>query len=245
MKKWLKEKVPEEYYGQTIFIAAAAAFIVSSVVLVPGELLKQRLQMGQIASLREGIPQIFKNDGILGFYAGYSGVCLRDIPYTMLELGLYDNLKEKIIQFKNKNAAAGQEKEGGQLENLLAALISGGITAFLTAPLDNVKTKLMVDTGYNGFFDCMAKTAKTNGVGALFAGSAARVAWLMPFTAFYLPVYEIIKRKIAATPTLPGALAVKGGEQQVAFKSFRTGRAQRRPMAMTQPYSKYSSSVCF
>ena len=89
MKKWLKEKVPEEYYGQTIFIAAAAAFIVSSVVLVPGELLKQRLQMGQIASLREGIPQIFKNDGILGFYAGYSGVCLHRSSRASLHLHLH------------------------------------------------------------------------------------------------------------------------------------------------------------
>lgn len=244
LKKWIKDQVPEEHYGKALYIAAAAAFVVSSVVLVPGELLKQRLQMGQIASVRSGIPSIFKSEGILGFYAGYSGVCMRDIPYTMFELGIYDNLKDMIVRFKNKNAAAGEERAGSQLDELLAAAISGGITGFLTAPLDNIKTKLMVDTGYSGFFDCVSKTVKTNGVPSLFAGSAARVAWLLPFTAIYLPVYEIVKRKIAlSSPALPNPLAVKGGHMQSRNRDM--GRAFRRPLAMTRPYSKYSGSVCF
>lgn len=243
LKKWIKEKVPEEHYGKALYVAAAAAFITSSVVLVPGELLKQRLQMGQISSVRQGIPHIFKNEGILGFYAGYSGVCLRDIPYTMMELGIYDNLKDMIISFKNRNAAKGEEMPAGQLDELLAAAISGGITGFLTSPLDNIKTKLMVDTGYNGFFDCLFKCAKNNGVSSLFSGSAARVAWLMPFTAIYLPVYEIIKRKMAEAPvTMPGALGVKGGH----VRNNAWGRAFRKPVtAFQRPYSKYASAMCF
>ena len=105
-------------------------------------------------------------------------------------------MQKSNYQFKNRNAAEGEKRPGGQMEELLAAAISGGFTGFLTAPLDNIKTKLMVDVGYTGFFDCLFKTAKNNGVPSLFAGSAARVAWLMPFTAIYLPVYEILKRKI-------------------------------------------------
>ncbi len=159
----------------------------------------------------------------------------------VLELGIYDNLKSSIIKFRNRNAAKGEERPGGQLEELLAAAISGGITGFLTSPLDNIKTKLMVGTGYNGFFDCLFKTAKTNGVPSLFAGSAARVAWLMPFTAIYLPVYEIVKRKMAEKPVLPSPLGVKGGH----MTNRNVGRAFRRPVAMQQPYSRYSGSVCF
>lgn len=246
LKKWIKEKIPEEHYGKALFVAAAAAFVVSSVVLVPGELLKQRLQMGQISSVRQGIPFIFKNEGVLGFYAGYSGVCLRDIPYTMLELGIYDNLKDMIVKFRNRNVAPGNERSGGQLEELLAALISGGITGFLTSPLDNIKTKLMVDSGYNGFFDCLAKTAKTNGIGGLFAGSAARVAWLMPFTAIYLPVYEIVKRRIAQSPSLlPGPLALKGGHAPPRNHRFGFQPIRGPVVHKKQPYSKYSAAMCF
>ena len=41
-----------------------------SVVLVPGEVLKTKLQGGVIASLFGGITQIFKAEGIAGLYAG-------------------------------------------------------------------------------------------------------------------------------------------------------------------------------
>lgn len=216
LKKWVKDKVPEEHYGTALFGCAAAAFMVSSVALVPGELLKQRLQMGQITSIRQGIPQIFKSEGILGFYSGYSGVCIRDIPYTMFELGIYDNLKSLYLKVKNRNSAPGEERPITQIDEILAAAISGGITGYATSPFDTIKTKLMVDTGYHGFFDCVAKTVAESGVGSLFNGSIARVAWLMPFTAIYLPVYEALKRKmqLAEFNTLHSSLGVTGGHQK-------------------------------
>lgn len=37
---------------------------------------------------------------------------------------------------------------------------------------------------------------KTGGLDALFVGSAARVAWLLPFTTIYLGVYEAAKKKL-------------------------------------------------
>lgn len=246
LKTWLKEKVPEEHYGKGLFIAAAAAFLVSSIALVPGELLKQRLQMGQITSLRQGIPAILKNEGILGFYSGYSGVCLRDIPYTMMELGIYDNLKTMIMNFKNRDVPEGAPKRpGSQWDEILAAAISGGITGFLTAPFDNVKTKLMVDTGlYNGFFDCVAKSVRDNGIGSMFAGSAARVAWLMPFTAIYLPIYEIIKRKLELKPVKPSAsvamLAMKGGHQKKAIiPVFARGSSKKPIQTLKYKHSRH------
>lgn len=239
LKTFISDKIPEEHQGSAIFVAAALAFLASSTVLVPGELLKQRLQMGQISSVRQGVAKIFKEEGILGFYAGYSGVCIRDVPYTMLELGVYDNFKTLWMKFKNKS-------ESNQWDELLAAAIAGGVTGFLTAPLDNIKTKLMVETGYNGFFDCLAKTVKTGGMPALFAGSAARVAWLLPFTAIYLPVYEIIKRKMSIVPSqiAAPALALKGG--YVANNNPVFGR---RPAPVTKSMKmknqRLAGATCF
>jgi len=235
LKKWIKEKVPEEHHGKAIFIAAAAAFLASSVVLVPGELLKQKLQMGQIESVRQGIPQIFKAEGILGFYKGYSGVCARDIPYTMLELGIYDNFKTFYLNLKNR-------KDSTQWDDLLAAAVSGGITGLLTAPLDNIKTKLTVEVGYSGFFDCLSKTAKTGGVQAVFAGSAARVAWLMPFTAIYLPLYELIKRRMEIVPAIASSpLAIKGGHMNAPV--FGRKPAPRKSLQMKS--QRFAGSACF
>ena len=82
------------------------------------------------------------------------------------QLGIYDNFKTFYWNLKNR-------KEINQCDELLAAAISGGITGLLTSPLDNIKTKLMADVGYSGFFDCLSKTPKTGGMKAFFAGSAA------------------------------------------------------------------------
>jgi solute carrier family 25 S-adenosylmethionine transporter 26 len=283
LKKWMQAHIPEEQQGSAIFVCAALAFMASSIVLVPGELLKQRLQMGQISSVRTGLPAILKQDGILGLYSGYSGVCMRDIPYTMLELGIYDNLKSFYLKIKAKALSSkvsssssttttpstttrkgtkGRNKTGSippppppsntptvkitQLDEIIAAAISGGITGFLTSPLDNIKTKLMVEKGYNGFFDCVSKSIQTNGFASLFNGSMARVAWLMPFTAFYLPVYELIKRRMlearpttvsasaSSSKTMAGVVKRGGGggvKKDGAVLHRRQGQGQIRPMA--------------
>lgn len=253
LKKWVKDKIPEEHQGSAVFVCAAAAFLASSIVLVPGELLKQRLQMGQIASTMQGIPQIIKSDGFFGLYAGYSGVCIRDIPYTMLELGIYDNLKDFYLKMKNrKSSANGGTSAITQLDEIITAAISGGITAYLTSPLDTIKTKLMVETGYNGFFDCVAKSIKENGVASLFNGSVARVAWLLPFTAFYLPVYEITKRKLRDrhVPS-QAALGVQGGSFERKNQPHNWIMGGRQPTCFSKRKSKpstrtrYETSVCF
>lgn len=203
LKQWLDGRIPEEYEGAAYFGCAALAFVASSVVLVPGELLKQKLQMGQIASLREGVPAIFAEEGIGGFFHGYSGVCFRDIPYTMLELGIYDNLKRMYMNFKRRqqNLSPHQEMTTTVLDEIIAAGISGAITGYFTAPMDNIKTKLMIDPSkYKGFIDCTRKCIQQNGLNSIFDGSAARIAWLMPFTAIYLPLYEIFKKKLENVP---------------------------------------------
>lgn len=174
--------------------------------------------MGQIASLRQGIPEIFANEGIRGFFHGYSGVCFRDIPYTMLELGIYDNLKRIYINFKRRqqNLSPSDPMTTTLVDEIIAAGISGAITGYFTAPMDGIKTKLMIDPSkYTGFLDCTRKCIEQNGFYSIFDGSAARIAWLMPFTAIYLPLYEIFKKRLEGRPkpllVSAGAANFRGG----------------------------------
>jgi len=195
LKRWVHIHVSPDYVGSAIFGCAALAFLASSVVLVPGELIKQRLQMNQAASIGEGITNIWKTEGVKGLFTGYTGVCLRDIPYTMLELGLYDTFKRAYVTVRNRKSD--KKKPLSQIDEILAAAVTGGITGYLTNPLDLIKTKLMVDTTlYTGFHDCLIQTLQQKGIPSLFQGGCARVAWLMPFTAIYLPVYDFVKRQM-------------------------------------------------
>ena len=189
--------MPSDFEGAALFVCAGLSFLVAASVVVPGELIKQRMQMGQITSIIDGISSIYESEGILGLYTGFSGVCVRDVPYTMLELGLYDNLKRICSQFKQRGGNGDQEgPEITQTEEIIAAALTGGIAGYLTTPFDVIKTKLMVDHDllYNGFVDCAIKSVNNYGIESLFQGGAARIIWLVPFTAIYLPCYDLIKR---------------------------------------------------
>lgn len=192
-KKWVEERIPEKYHGVAQFVCAAGAFVVCSVILVPGEVLKCRIQAGTVASLGEGVTSVFKTDGFLGFYQGYGATLLRDVPYTMLELGLYENIK--LFMKKRANTS-----ELGQRDEITAGAITGTITGLLTTPLDVVKTKMMLGVAGSamGIVEAFSSTYANGGMDALFAGAPARVAWLLPFTTIYLQAYELLKKSIVA-----------------------------------------------
>jgi len=71
--------------------------VACSVVMVPGEVIKTRMQAGMVKNLIEGVTQTLKQDGIGGLFAGYYATLVRDVPYTMLELGLYENIKVRSL----------------------------------------------------------------------------------------------------------------------------------------------------
>ncbi|EKX33184.1 hypothetical protein GUITHDRAFT_120626 [Guillardia theta CCMP2712] len=186
------QHVDENLKPFTHFLSAAVAFIACSVVLVPGELMKQQLQAGMYRSVRACAAGILKKNGPRGFFQGYKATVVRDVPYTMLELGLYDNIKSLISHFRKKEGNA-----NSKVDDVLAAAAVGGITGWITNPLDIIKTRMMT----SGSAAPRVKTVvmdiiKKDGPRTFFAGSIARVSWLMPFTAIYLPTYDLVKSAI-------------------------------------------------
>ncbi|KAL7556369.1 hypothetical protein ACA910_006295 [Epithemia clementina (nom. ined.)] len=176
---------------------AALAFLVSSVVIVPGEFLKQQLQVSYYSGFWEAVQGVaFSEDGsfhVSGLFTGYDGVLFRDIPYTVLELGMYDNFKRTMDRVKKPTDVDKNKQDIFVLDQLLCAAATGVVAAFATTPMDVIKTKLMVDD-YSSFLECLMITVKNNGPEVLYSGMVARIAWIVPFTVLYLPVYDMLKR---------------------------------------------------
>ena len=181
------------FHGSGLFVCAILAAIAASFVTVPGEIVKQRIMINSSSSAKDLVKNIFETEGVLGFYAGYGACCLRDVPFTVFQLAFYDIIKQLLTKLK-------RVEKLNETDEIICAAITGGLTGFLTAPMDLLKTKLMVDGHlYSGLTDCIQKTIENgNGIGALMNGAGARVAWLTPFCAIYLPVYDLMKKKITA-----------------------------------------------
>ena len=203
LKRQAKSMLPSEeqtsVLNGVLFLCAAIAFAASSIIAVPGELLKQQLQMGHYKNIIDAISSIWESYGFEGYFLGYSGVFMRDIPYTALELGMYDLIKSLYM-----SRQADTSKPLKSTDEIMAAAITGGISGYITTPLDTVKTKMVVDScDYlgGGFLDTLTATIHEQGFAAVFAGGTARVAWLVPLTAIYLPTYDYLKRRWTSTDT--------------------------------------------
>lgn len=170
---------------------AALAFFACSFVLVPGEVIKQRMQAGLHKNVGAAINGAVRGPkGVFGIYQGYRATLLRDIPYTMLEYGSYAGFKRSFRKVLKRDKLQSHEE-------WLAGGLAGGCTGLITTPLDVAKTRLMTQSAkYSGIADVLVKTAKSDGVQGLFRGSSARVAWLVPFTAIFFGVHEASKRML-------------------------------------------------
>lgn len=191
------------------FTCAAMAFVCCSIVVVPSELMKQRMQAGMYSSVWSGVKAMMVKEGPRAFLTGYKATLVRDVPYTMLEFGLYSQFKRLIRVLLRRSSLTSREE-------IIIGGVAGGCTGFLTTPLDLAKTRLMTQasTGaavakqYSGITDVLMQVVRKEGVPGLFKGSLARTAWLVPFTALYFGVHEASKRALLQRK-LTGATAKK------------------------------------
>lgn len=65
-----------------------------------------------------------------GFYAGFTTIILREIPFSAIQFPIYENMKIMI-------------GNDGFVDHAVNGAIAGGTAAFLTTPCDVVKSKLM------------------------------------------------------------------------------------------------------
>ncbi|KAA8494335.1 S-adenosylmethionine carrier 1, chloroplastic/mitochondrial [Porphyridium purpureum] len=149
-KKTLSDRIPEtapprkKRTLQTAAYMGSAAIgdLCASLVRVPCEVLKQRLQVGMYKNLGEGLRM--SRGGAL--YTGLSAQIARDIPFVMVEFAAYETLSELVRKRASKK---GDDKtlsdklmrKGGV--KLLIGGISGALAALVSNPMDVVKTRLM------------------------------------------------------------------------------------------------------
>lgn len=198
--QFAKKAMPKHAANAVVdFTCAAMAFLCCSVAVVPSELMKQRMQAGLYPNVWTGAKTIMTTEGPRAFFTGYAATLVRDVPYTMLEFGLYSQLKKIIRNLLNRKSLTPKEE-------VIIGGVAGGCTGFLTTPLDLAKTRLMTQANpgvaasrqYSGIVDVLTKVVRTEGIPGLFKGSLARTAWLVPFTALYFGVHEASKRALLA-----------------------------------------------
>lgn len=180
--------------------AGAMGNIVSSAIMVPKELITQRMQAGAKGRSWEVLLRILEKDGILGLYAGYSATLLRNLPAGVLSYSSFEYLKAAVLrETKQVNLEPYQ--------SVCCGALAGAISASLTTPLDVVKTRLMTQghgealnkvaaTMYTGVSDTVKQILKEEGWVGFTRGMGPRVFYSACFSAIGYFAFETARLTI-------------------------------------------------
>lgn len=170
---------------QAEVLSGPVSEMVSQLVRVPSEVLKQRMQAGiHKGHLLELVRDIHRSEGLSGFYAGFAATCLRSLPFALIQFPVYEELKRRM------DAHIGTSRTWWT--GAASGALAGGIAAVATTPLDLVKTRIMLaPLEARLSFSNMTRAIVTNeGVKGLFAGVVPRGLYLSLGGMVYLGAYN-------------------------------------------------------
>ncbi|KAK5662089.1 hypothetical protein OQA88_10204 [Cercophora sp. LCS_1] len=197
----------------TPFMRAALPFIngglsgmVATTVIQPVDMIKVRIQLagegkagGPRPTAASVTREILASGKALDLYTGLSAGLLRQAVYTTARLGFFDTFMDSL---KSRAKAKGQEI--GFKERATAGLTAGGLAAMIGNPADLALIRMQSDglkplaerKNYKSVFDALGSIAKSEGVGALWAGATPTIVRAMALNFGQLAFFSETKAQL-------------------------------------------------
>jgi len=188
-KVMLCERFPQGPKLGMYLAAAVLGDLGGSLVLTPGEVVKQKTQAGLYKSNMAALRGVLAERGPRGLYQGYFGLVARDLPFRALQLPMYEQFKEWFAQ----RYYAGQVDDIKPHQAALIGAGAGMIAAGLTNPVDVIKTQMMVGKGNQSLMEVVKDVIKTRGLSGFAAGAPQRMGFLGGSSAVFFIVYEFVR----------------------------------------------------
>lgn len=168
------------------------ATTLSDAVMTPFDVIKQRLQLRQHATVLSCLQKVVQAEGWRALYISYPTTLLLNIPFHALHFPVYEVVQQ----------ALNPEQKYNPLVHCVAGGVAGGVAAAATTPIDSVKTLLQT----RGLMQQAEAAQVTNlssavryifrnrsGLRGFWAGMTPRVLAHMPATAACWTIYEYFK----------------------------------------------------
>lgn len=196
VKPLMASSLPNAAVAQAV--AASIAETAACLVRVPTEVVKQRMQIGEFASVRQAIPAIVRTEGVGRLYAGFGVTIMREIPFSCIQFPIYEGLKVAW--------ARAQGRETTSLQGAACGSFAGGVAAAATCPLDVVKTRLMLGAdkhgvAYTSAQDVLTRVVRDEGAATLLSGIQPRVGWITVGGFVFFGAYEFAKKSLLPKTT--------------------------------------------
>lgn len=176
--------------------AGGIAGAVAKTCVAPLELVKLLAQVEGLRhagapprSMRQLVQDVFREDGVVGFWRGNAANVIRIIP------------NKGIVFFANDKIKAAMLPEGQKHLDSTRVVISGGLSglvqAVMTYPLDVVRSKLMAphtSNEYAGIADCVRQTVRQEGAYGLYRGLAPTIFGAVVYTGVSFGTFNEVSK---------------------------------------------------
>jgi solute carrier family 25 oxoglutarate transporter 11 len=212
------------------FINGGAAGMAATTVIQPIDMIKVRLQLagegvktGPKPTPLSVTREIIAAGKVMDLYTGLSAGLLRQAVYTTARIGFFDTfMKTLTARAKEKGNKIGFAERAG------AGLTAGGLAAMIGNPADLALIRMQSDglkpiaqrKNYKSVIDALSSIAKSEGVGALWAGAAPTVVRAMALNFGQLAFFSEAKQQLKNTSLSANAQTLSASAVAGFFASF-------------------------
>lgn len=194
-------------------IAGGVAGAVSRTIVSPFERAKILLQL-QGAEAQKAyrgmfptIWKMYKDEGWRGWYRGNLLNCIRIVPYSAVQFGVFEEVKLLLLKMKPEG-----ERTLTEVDRLVAGSIGGICSVVATYPLDLVRARITIQTASlsklhkaklvkaPGVWDTLRDVYKNEGgFLALYKGIVPTTMGVAPYVAINFALYEYLRDSMNAS----------------------------------------------
>lgn len=175
------------------FAAGSAAGALGSLAGNPFDVLKTKMMTAEgsgTPSISKTAVDLFKNQGIAGFYRGIDSNIMRAMVLNGTKMACYDQAKGFVVQ------VTGFERKS-LITTFFSAVTAGFFMTCTVAPFDMVRTRLMNQPAdakiYSNAFDCAMKIASNEGPLTFWRGFFPIWSRFAPTTTLQLVIFETLR----------------------------------------------------
>ena len=199
-------------------VSSGGAELVSCAILTPAEVIKQNAQITKrdikgVSPTMQVLKEFRKHPFRL--WSGYTALAGRNLPFVAMQFPLFEHLKQRLMERRRK-------QKGGNVDGIferasitaVSAGTAGSGAAWITTPIDVIKTRMMLAAGQErhnpqeskdlgkllteglasrsskGIWETAKEVAQTDGIRGFFRGAALRAVWTALGSGLYLGIYE-------------------------------------------------------
>ena len=175
------------------FLAGSAAGAIGSLAGNPFDVLKTKMMVSngrETPSIVKTAVDLFKGQGIAGFYRGIDSNIMRAMVLNGTKMGVYDQSKGYVVELTGLHKSS-------LVTQFLSAVTAGFFMTCTVAPFDMIRTRLMnqpVDAKiYNNAIDCAVKIARQEGPLTFWRGFMPIWSRFAPTTTLQLVIFEQLR----------------------------------------------------